>query len=375
MLRRAVVNNLPDGLQESEIDSIFLVGSDAHGTRLADSMDVDLLALIKPNPRHLLGFSPFVVRTIRVVTETYIYDIQYVSLSKFIASLCKSSPGALEALFAPAHTVIQSGPAYRRLAADDRHVFMAQSIYHSYVHYAEAQLAAMEKDRPQGKNTVRKASLEHHGYDTKAAAHAIRALHMAKEFIQDGLLYVDREQRSDGILLRNIKRGMYSLNVVTSRALDLQQAARKCYDQNKDKYQEEPNRSAAEAILIDLSLGNLINYWYGIKVGEGMSSGTVAGGSEATQCYPLLGKSTDTEVSNSTDMGASEKSETLRVSRNSTNIARGNFDDIGVGKSDHVARGKNPPTQEGGENWATLPGVDAEHPKYGLYEGGLLLNH
>ena len=87
------------------------------------------------------------------------------------------------------------------------------------------------------------------GYDTKNAAHLIRLLTMAIEFLNEGELYVDRTGRDADTLIA-IKRGEWTLEQVKQRAEELFALAKIARD--KSPLPEEPNREAAEALCVEI---------------------------------------------------------------------------------------------------------------------------
>jgi len=75
----------------------------------------------------------------------------------------------------------------------------------------------------------RKRLLEKFGYDTKNAAHLIRLMRMAIEFLQTGFLIVKRPDREE---LLEIKKGQWSLEQVKQEATVLFQKAKIAYEQS-----------------------------------------------------------------------------------------------------------------------------------------------
>lgn len=67
----------------------------------------------------------------------------------------------------------------------------------------------------------RKQLVVEHGYDTKNAAHCIRLLRMAEEFLTTGMMTVNRRTAGDAEELLSIKTGQWSLSDVQALAEDL----------------------------------------------------------------------------------------------------------------------------------------------------------
>jgi hypothetical protein len=76
----------------------------------------------------------------------------------------------------------------------------------------------------------RKQLVERFGYDTKNAAHLIRLLRMAIEFLNESVFYVQRE--SDATQLLDIKMGKWTLEQVKAEADRLFQRAEAAYDKS-----------------------------------------------------------------------------------------------------------------------------------------------
>jgi hypothetical protein len=76
----------------------------------------------------------------------------------------------------------------------------------------------------------RKEIIEKIGYDCKNAAHLIRLLRMGIEFLNDGALYVERE---DAPQLLDIKRGKWTLDQVKFEADRLFKLSDEAYIRSK----------------------------------------------------------------------------------------------------------------------------------------------
>jgi hypothetical protein len=93
----------------------------------------------------------------------------------------------------------------------------------------------------------RKQLVLEHGYDSKNAAHLIRLLRMAKEFMATGELEV---YRHDAAELLEIKRGEWPLHVIKEHAEKLFAEVREARD--KSTLPEGPDREGAERLLVQL---------------------------------------------------------------------------------------------------------------------------
>jgi hypothetical protein len=98
----------------------------------------------------------------------------------------------------------------------NRVVFVGKHVYNSFIGYAYGQLHRMTHYKFEGyMGEKRKSLVDRYGYDCKNAAHLIRLLRMAIEFLRDGHLYV---KRIDAEELLEIKRGRWTLDQVVKES-------------------------------------------------------------------------------------------------------------------------------------------------------------
>ncbi len=93
----------------------------------------------------------------------------------------------------------------------------------------------------------RKGLILEHGYDAKNAAHCVRLLRMASEYLRTGELVVFRPDAAE---LLDIKRGKWELSRVKAHADDLFAGMRESRDASP--LPDEPDREAAEKLLINI---------------------------------------------------------------------------------------------------------------------------
>jgi hypothetical protein len=93
----------------------------------------------------------------------------------------------------------------------------------------------------------RKQLVLEHGYDSKNAAHCVRLLRMAGEYLRTGELIVHRPDADE---LLEIKRGKWGLSRVKAHADELFAGMRGARDTSP--LPEEPDRQAAEALLVKI---------------------------------------------------------------------------------------------------------------------------
>lgn len=263
------------GLPESSVIGLGFVGSHSHGTYVPptdpDAVDdVDVMGVILPPRRHLLGLDTFEHWT----NQWEEMDAVAYSLHKFVRLLCKGNPNVIGLLWLRDEDYLWRSDAFRALQ-DRREMFSVKSVYASFAGYASGQLHRMTSYSPEIQAEIdalesaltaagwlvseimdgrqlpmpkgmtpddanakaarlrslrakyhaaymgekRRSLVVRHGYDTKNAAHLIRLLAMCEEFLRDGVLRVYRTH--DVEMLRAIKRGEWALDDVKALAEEM----------------------------------------------------------------------------------------------------------------------------------------------------------
>jgi predicted nucleotidyltransferase len=232
-------------------------GSIAHGMYVPSSDpksidDKDLMFVCVPPIQHYFGLSEFGTRGTRELVadvddggHTVRYDAVVYEAKKFVYLLSVGNPNVLSMLWLPDKHYIKLTDA-GRLLIDNRREFVGKHVYRSFVGYAKGQLHRMEHWKFEGyMGTKRKQLVETLGYDSKNAAHLIRLLRMAIEFLTDGQLYVERYDAKE---LLEIKRGEWSLERIKVEGERLFALADKAYIESK--LPVEPNRAKIEALCV-----------------------------------------------------------------------------------------------------------------------------
>ena len=118
----------------------------------------------------------------------------------------------------PEDFIVRSEPFER--FRDARQAFVCTQVADAFGGYAMSQLRAVHKNRHEGyMGQKRRVLVERYGYDVKHAAHLVRLLRMAVEFLEEGTLNVYRTHDADQ--LRSIKRGEWELEQVQREAGEL----------------------------------------------------------------------------------------------------------------------------------------------------------
>lgn len=273
-------------------------GSVAHGMYIPkddpDSIDdKDVMGVYVGPVEHYLGFGR------KDVKEKWegAYDCVFYEVRKFVSLLLNCNPNVLSLLWLKENGLIYAHMAGLRLR-QNRDIFVTKKAYHSFNGYAYGQFKRMthmnqdvladinnrkaeleslgcvwvdgEMVLPPGASAElvakrtqyngirgkyykgymgdkRRQLVERFGYDTKNAAHLIRILRMGIEFLTEGVLYVEREDKQE---LLNIKQGLWSLDDVKAESERLFALAQEAYV--RSPLPPEPDRDRAERLIMDI---------------------------------------------------------------------------------------------------------------------------
>lgn len=290
---------IPDGLC-----LLAYRGSIAHNMYVPpgdpDSIDdVDLMGIAVAPREHYLGLQSWGSRG-TMETKEGRYDCVFYEIRKAFGLLLQGNPNILSLLWLrPEHYLMYYPPLI-----DNRQLFVGKHAYNSFAAYASAQLQKMETREPaelleymritaelkrRGKHPTdqctagldrylmpqlysqfsdqkllqrlrhyqkkgenigylgekRKQLVLEHGYDSKNAAHCIRLLRMAKEFLLTGEMTVFRPDAEE---LLKIKRGEWRLGKVKTHAEELFAQVKEAKE--KSPLREEPDRKGAQQLLV-----------------------------------------------------------------------------------------------------------------------------
>jgi predicted nucleotidyltransferase len=208
------------------------VGSQSHGTYVPKDDpeaidDIDILCIVVPPPKAVLGLKPWKETEQIQIDE---WDIVIHSVSKFVRLLLKGNPNMLGALWVREQDRLHCDPKFQEFLTH-RKVFSSKESFHSFAGYASEQLRKMSSSENAYQGYMgekRKKLVDKFGYDCKNAAHLVRLLRMCIDFLRTGELVVYRDK--DGETIRSIKRGEWALNAVTAHANELFASARAAYE-------------------------------------------------------------------------------------------------------------------------------------------------
>ena len=209
-------------------------GSIAHGMFVPNSDpnsidDKDTMSIIVPNLRYYFGLEVYCSKGTKEIKKD-VWDIVIYEVKKFVSLLAKGNPNVMSLLWLDENMYIKKTKE-GQLLIDNRDLFVGKHVYKSFSGYAYSQLRKMENLAFEGyMGEKRKSLVKKFGYDTKNAAHCIRLLKMAVEFLSDGYLQV---KRHDAAQLLQIKHGEWSLDEVKNEAKRLFEMADKAYIESK----------------------------------------------------------------------------------------------------------------------------------------------
>jgi predicted nucleotidyltransferase len=280
-------------------------GSQAHGMFVPKNDpnsidDIDLMGIHFASMNHYLGFGRFKGED----REDYIasfpdeWDIVSYEFRKFVELLANNNPNVLSMLWLEPESILHTSEVWKKLV-DNRHLFVSKLAGHSFAGYANSQLQKMthfnqkaqeelqaraesirqkggvvdeetgEAHMPAGASSElmeavrqyremskkyfngymgnkRKQAVLRLGYDSKNAAHLIRLLRMAMEFLKTGEMIV---KRPDAEELLTIKQGQWQLAHIQAHAQELFVKVNTIRETST--LPEEPDKVAIEKLIVE----------------------------------------------------------------------------------------------------------------------------
>lgn len=225
-------------------------GSIAHGMYIPNKDpnsidDKDIMGVFLAPKDYYLG-----IKNIKETKEKFIneWDSVCYEFKKMINLLIKSNPNVLSLLWLEDNYYIYNNK-YGELLIENRKIFNSKKAYHSFVGYAHGQLHRMTHYKFEGyMGEKRKRLVNKYGYDCKCSAHLLRLLKMAIEFLNEGVLYVER--KLDASYLLEIKKGEWTLEQVKKEADRLFKLAEESYINSK--LSNEPDYKKINELCINI---------------------------------------------------------------------------------------------------------------------------
>jgi predicted nucleotidyltransferase len=305
-LNDGTIVNIPAAIEQyAPKDLIFLGyrGSHSHGTFVPSSNpdsidDIDLLGVFFGPIEHYLGFGRQETIEHQPNSEKADpWDLVFYEFRKFVSLLEKNNPNVLALLWLEDSSIVQANDYWTTLVAN-RDLFKSKTAFASFTGLAKSQLKKMTAlnqeardeitrrefalqelglEFPNGRPVLppgahaqiqeavrqynelvsryfngymghkRKSLVIKHGYDTKNAAHLIRALRVCVEFLQTSEMIV---KRPDAQELIAIKQGQWPLEQVHEEAELLFTRAQEAY--HTSSLPEKPDRAKIETLMVNL---------------------------------------------------------------------------------------------------------------------------
>ena len=246
-------HDIPDLVLPDKPDElIFLAfrGSIAHGTYIPKEDpnsidDKDIIGVYIKALTHYLGFGG------KEHKEKFhgVWDAVSYEFRKLCGLLLKSNPNVLSLLFLNEKMVIKSSAIWEQFLKQ-KDLFISKDAYYSFSGYAKGQLHRMTHMQFEGyMGPKRRRIVEKYGYDVKNASHLIRLLKMGIEYLDTGILNVDRTN-IDAEEIIAIKTGKWKLEDVKKYSEDLFEKSKQAYD--KSTLPIRPDRKAIELWLVKI---------------------------------------------------------------------------------------------------------------------------
>lgn len=226
-------------------------GSIAHGMYIPNSDpnsidDKDIISICVPPQSYYYGLDQYGSRGTVEIKEGE-WDIVIYEIRKLVSMLLSGNPNVLSLLWMNKEHYLSMTKEGEYLI-QNRDIFVGKYVYASFVGYAMSQLKRITRYEFRGyMGSKRKALVETYGYDCKNAAHLIRLLRMAIEFLYAGQLNVVRYDADE---LLSIKKGEWLLDDVKSEADRLFELAKEAYV--KSRLPDKPDREAANLLCTEI---------------------------------------------------------------------------------------------------------------------------
>jgi uncharacterized protein len=189
---------------------LFVSGSAAHGAKLDNKSDFDLLGVYIPPLEEVVG--------VRNVDEHWVWstagdkvrnsandiDMNMYSLRKWAKMAISGNPSAIEFMFMD--NLAPKNDVWERFITPNIPVFLSSHAGFHFQKFCEHMLRTL-KGEGQGKRGKREDLIAEFGYDTKAAMHLVRVLNEGIELMQTGKITLPRPEKEHLIDIRKGKAG------------------------------------------------------------------------------------------------------------------------------------------------------------------------
>lgn len=176
--------------------------------------------------------------------ETYDHtdpDWTYHELGKFLSLAIKCNPTILELLFLEGYTV---NTKFGRMLIDNRHLFLSNTVFHSYGGYAISQARKLNARGGTFGNGRNKRYSKH-------ARHCFRLLYQGKELLETGNLTVRVTQQ--------MREKLFEIgDLPVSSLVNLFESEFKNFDKIKSVLPDKPDLDRINKLLLKIRRGNYV---------------------------------------------------------------------------------------------------------------------
>jgi predicted nucleotidyltransferase len=244
-LRKAQLLNGSPRFIENNVAYEVMSGSTSYGVDTENSSDIDVVGYVMPPVvdlyPHLTGAIPGFGVKPKPFT-TYVkhhmdyngkqYDLTLYSVVKFFQLCAENNPNMVDSLFVPERCVLHCTGAAAHVRAH-RRLFLHKGAYHKFCGYAYSQLNKMRNKQPtSGK---RKEAVDKYGYDVKFAYHLVRLIDEVEQILTLHDLDITRSRE----MLKSIRRGEWSMEMVEEHFQNYQSVLLKMYQESTLRYEPD----------------------------------------------------------------------------------------------------------------------------------------
>lgn len=193
---------------------VYVGGSALHGASLPGKADLDIYGLFIEPKINVFGLTPYehFVSSSAGDHERNTpddVDMTFYSLRRWAQLAAKGNPTALQFLFSENLFPARYGRMWERLREDLRVAIVSRRAVNPFRGFVTDQMKRLMGEKGQGKHGQRPELEATHGYDTKAAMHAMRLCGEGYELMQKGTITYPRPNVE---ILRAVRRGEFSLD-------------------------------------------------------------------------------------------------------------------------------------------------------------------
>lgn len=256
LFRNAKLINPPSWVEDSR-HTVYEVytGSQAYGISNENS-DWDIYSVVVPPKEiqfpHLAGyidgfdlniptFDGYETKN-KILWEGRDYEIKIQPIVKFFNLAAENNPNIVDTLFVADNCILHQAEG-GRILREHRRKFLHKGAMRKFIGYAYSQLALLDKPREQ---STRKAMIDLHGYDTKAASHLVRLLNECWMILETG----DLDLHHNTGMLKEIRRGEWTQEEVRAYFKSQEPMLKELY--SKSPLPEYPNRDVLKKVLLSV---------------------------------------------------------------------------------------------------------------------------